>query len=690
MNKRDLRKLEQLKATDLMIHEVYKDKGEEVVRYCSRYDKRNAERHTKYRFYKYMLAEVENDILKVGIWTRKQLALGYKHPEFTIFMDKSDGTWITLETDESKWLEAMIYKLPYRAQEGEEWGSSFWIDAGSEKIVQEYLNREMTAYSAIKEYQLEQRKEQLKLRNKSELEAIDEFMDSVPDYPTEYNNEWLIREAFVDKAVIIYRTGKTCKEGYCTICDEWVPVNEKPLHMKHGVCEKCKTKIVYKSWGRQKALFERKNVGIIQKTRNKGEYCLTVEDVCIERKREEDYKQVHIGKYNTYRFRLNENFHVRDEFEWYEYKNTGVVRWCKAKRHGMGWNARYATTFCTLYSGNLGIVKENAGLRNMPVEELVKKMNGMQFHVNDLLDSLIKNPGIEKMIKAGLCKLAIESATKYNPQDEIRMNCSKLKDMLKLDKTRMKQAIEIDANSTELKVLQSTEMLKIYLSNEQIKQIAEFVKYQGIAEIMLILNRGKIQKTFDYLEELSKGTRINKWEIIRDYEDYLGQLRRLQIPVDKHTRFPVNFQAEHSALSARIREMQEQWRQQDIAVKNKKLNEMIADLKELYDVETKELMIVWPTSKDDFVKEGQIQHNCVGTNNYFDRMCQGQTVVFFLRKKSEPETPYCTVEFQRGIKIQCRIKYNAEAPKDAISFCKLVEKKYRIKMNEKEGEVKAC
>ena len=95
----------------------------------------------------------------------------------------------------------------------------------------------------------------------------------------------------------------------------------------------------------------------------------------------------------------------------------------------------------------------------------------------------------------------------------------------------------------------------------------------------------------------------------------------------------------------------------------------------MYKLDHEEYEIVWPNTKKDFVVEGQLQHNCVG--GYFKQVAEGETVVFFLREKTNLKKPFCTVEFREGICWQCRTKYNKEAPDEAMKAMKQITDNYK-------------
>jgi hypothetical protein len=63
--------------------------------------------------------------------------------------------------------------------------------------------------------------------------------------------------------------------------------------------------------------------------------------------------------------------------------------------------------------------------------------------------------------------------------------------------------------------------------------------------------------------------------------------------------------------------------------------------------------------------EGKALHHCVGT--YAERVANGSTNIFFIRKAEQPDTPYYTLEIgQNGSIVQCRGNKNHNAEGDVL------------------------
>ena len=79
-----------------------------------------------------------------------------------------------------------------------------------------------------------------------------------------------------------------------------------------------------------------------------------------------------------------------------------------------------------------------------------------------------------------------------------------------------------------------------------------------------------------------------------------------------------------------------------------------------------------PRVAQEIKNEGAALHHCVGT--YVDRVAKGQTHIFFVRRVEEPDSPYYTMEYNKGRVIQCRGSHNCEMPSSVKTFVAAFEK----------------
>ena len=674
MKKAELLKMRQFTVSKNIVRLVEEDTGEEMK--GPRYLQGKREAWITYRYYRYYMAEVESGILKVAVFTRKHVAEGQKEPDFTLYIDKKKGDWITYSHSTNRWLTGMLINLPYECEKGEIYRSYGYCTKRETKIVNQYLEVEGDVKKSIRIYQADIKKKALEKRHRSEIEKIDEVMGAVPEMPKDFK-EWTIRSAYKNNAYMIYNISKK-QEGYCTHCKNIVKLKDKPKHNEKGKCSRCRAEVTYKSRKKQQILKDYKNVGIIQQLKDKSGYILRVFGSCMAYTQKTEYKNPEFRMEEISRFRLNKNFYIQEIFEYGEYKYTGVIRWCHERKPSY-YNTG-STSYCTLYEKNIDMLLKNTEGKYVPLKQLLQKNKGLELHAEKALTTAVMHPEIEKIMKAGLEKLSLDLMKEGYPQT-ISYSQRKLEDMLKLDKYYTRIAIEMNADEDRLGVIQSAYLAGTVTTKELLERAMPFLIHRCKEDNQIFWSRGKCEKTIHYLEKIQKETVLTPRNITRDYEDYIEQLEKLRMPLNRSNRFPQHFHEAHARLSEIIREKEDAIKRMESEEKNKLLKKQVKALQQLYYISSKEFVIVWPQSKKDFEEEGRKQHNCVG--GYFERMVQEKTTVFFLRKKEEPETPYCTVEFTNGKLQQCRIACNREAPGNVMKLMKQIESNYQKAINEK-------
>lgn len=672
MKKSELKNMKPFVVSRNIVRLVREDDGEEIKPYW------RAKPLLVYQRYRYYMAEVENEILKVGVFTRKHIAKGQKCPDFTIYIDKKTQKWTTYNHADGKWLTAMITNLPYCRETGESYAAYGYCSRRETKIINRYLEQKGEAKKVIRDYQFGIRDNERKQRHRSETEKIDEVMEQVPKLPKDFES-WIKKSAYKNNAYMIYNISPEQK-GYCTHCEKEVKLKTKPRHNEKGKCPRCRAEVTYKSRKKQQILQDSKHVGIIKPLKDKTGYILRVFCTKIKYRQETEYKNTEFWMHEKYRFRLNKNFYLQEIFEYGEYKNTGVIRWCHEKRKGF--YGEPASTYCVLYEKNtVSLLKDTEG-QYVPIKQLFQRNKGTKCDAEEVLRKAVEYPALEKLIKLGMDRLVIDIF--YCHSETLDLRGSRPEEILKLNKVYRKIAVEMDVNQRELRVVQSAYRAEVTVSKELLQRAMPYLEHRSIEDNILFWKDGKVEKTINYFEKLHREKEVNRTYILRDYEDYKSQLQKLHMPLNRTNRFPQDFYEAHAELSRLIREKEDAVKALKIKEQNKLLKKQVKELKKLYYVNSKEFVIVFPESKQDFVTEGQKQHNCVG--GYFERMVLGKTTVFFLRRKEEPDTPFCTVEFVGGKLIQCRTSCNKDAPEEVGKLMEQITKNYQKAITERNKE----
>ncbi len=101
-------------------------------------------------------------------------------------------------------------------------------------------------------------------------------------------------------------------------------------------------------------------------------------------------------------------------------------------------------------------------------------------------------------------------------------------------------------------------------------------------------------------------------------------------------------------------------------IMNNDFNSRVNDIKKKYEYHNAEYCIVIPESINSIIKEGKEMHHCVGS--YASRMAQGLTDILFMRRCSEPQKSYVTIEVSSNTVVQAQTAYNKGINDDIYNF----------------------
>ena len=135
-----------------------------------------------------------------------------------------------------------------------------------------------------------------------------------------------------------------------------------------------------------------------------------------------------------------------------------------------------------------------------------------------------------------------------------------------------------------------------------------------------------------------------------EHRDYMQECTQLGLDLDdREILFPKDLRAAHERTMAQIS-----------FEKNKADQERFqkaVDRLEKYAWRKGGLLIRPARTQEELAEEGKALHHCVC--GYIQRMAEGETAIFFIRKADAPDTPYFTLELQKKRVIQCRTARNA-------------------------------
>ena len=143
---------------------------------------------------------------------------------------------------------------------------------------------------------------------------------------------------------------------------------------------------------------------------------------------------------------------------------------------------------------------------------------------------------------------------------------------------------------------------------------------------------------------------ISQNDTAQAYRDYLQECEQLHLDLhDKEILFPKDLTAAHSRTMEQVKFEKNKADQEKFQKAVEKLEKFAWGEEEFFIRPAREQM--------ELTAEGKALHHCVG--GYIKRMAEGETAIFFLRKVSEPDKPFYTLELQKKRVIQCRTEHNA-------------------------------
>ena len=138
---------------------------------------------------------------------------------------------------------------------------------------------------------------------------------------------------------------------------------------------------------------------------------------------------------------------------------------------------------------------------------------------------------------------------------------------------------------------------------------------------------------------------------------------------DDIVRFPKDLKARHDQLVEVRNQRADDKRLEGYKKLDDRIKERLPDMKD-YFWEDREYMIIPAGTYKELMDEGRTLHHCVGSSDvYMKKMANGVSWILFLRRKSELEKPYYTIEISLKDDhiIQFYSEYDRQPDKETIN-----------------------
>ena len=503
-------------------------------------------------------------------------------------------------------------------------------------------------------------------RNK---EYTDHFSPDISDEIKKY----AIEEAFKFSRYIFTRKDKKQQYGYCTHCEAEFKTDSLK-HNEETTCPKCRSKVMIKSGGMGRKYMIDTVYFVYYEKSKKDSNVLIARGIQAQR----DYR--------------------------YNYKNLRTEYFLKAMyvfEPNKGGSMLEQSYYDDDYSKRAGIFSlagplESRGCKTCYSRKSIEvAVKGTPFQYSTwksyFLGDMVKffalyakYPCLEYLSKLGLENIVENKLHNWTTYSSVNWNGKTILKVLKLSKKDLNELRKLNFTITPLflRLFQISKKDNLSLSPEDILTISKSYGHD-LQALQKVLKYTSLRKANKYICKQNDNDTINyhaKTQVLTAWKDYLNDCITLEMNLDDdRILFPKELHKAHQETLVRIKT------EADVLM-DRKISEKISSL-EKYCFEYNGLMIRPAVSTKELIREGKALKHCVGNYNqkYMIRYSKGQIILLLIRKITEPDTPFFTVEIEKNAIKQVHGYGNYSPDKKEKEFLevfkaeKLTKKKVTIK-----------
>lgn len=485
----------------------------------------------------------------------------------------------------------------------------------------------------------------------------EEYLKHVNLNVTEQIKKFIKDEVFGESEYLFYNSSNDSQIAYCTKCEhEFTTIDLH--HNERGICPICGASVTAKSlrYGRKncsnEACFYYFEKSIIDSN------VVVCKGYYVNKNYAVDYKnpKVACNLYAIYIFENRKTTMLKKD--WW---GNNLEKRSSVYDFNQGWLAP-KMCYCSFESIEKAI--QGTNLQYLPY----KTFQG-HYSMVQLFEEYSRHPCIEYLVKEGLGNLVEEKLNGYKTHRAVNWNGKTIFKVLKINKLDLREIKSKKVNVTFefLKVLQDAKKQNWEVSTEEVVKIAK-TYLSHYDELKKITEYSSIRKILKYLsKQYAKfnETKQDKHYYMEDsvllkLKDYIADCKLLGMDVKKEqVLFPKNLYTAHQNTTKQIK-----------IKENKKYDAQIkerAKSLENYIFQHEGYFIRPAKSSLDLIEEGAALNHCVATH-YTAPYAKGETNIFFIRKVSEPDKPFCTVEVKNNEVRQAYIKDDKVPNNETLKF----------------------
>lgn len=291
-----------------------------------------------------------------------------------------------------------------------------------------------------------------------------------------------------------------------------------------------------------------------------------------------------------------------------------------------------------------------------------------------VFDLAAKYPCIEYLTKLGMSSIVVSKLSGLRTYGAINWRGKTIDKVLRLTKTEAKEWTKLSYKGGLLSLYAYqlfTKKMKLGFSFDQAHQLCSIADNQQYKDVETLSKYATTKKILLYILSQTNKKTSNRWsssprDILIDWTDYVGECELLGIDLTQERNlFPNNLNEAHRKTSAKVKMKKDEIVAQQIIKRASKLNKQY--------FEYGEFLVRPASSSEELFKEGKHLQHCVGS--YAERYAQGRTDIYVVRRLSEPEKPFYTLEICNGVIIQCRGYKNRATTEEVREFIEMFKAK---------------
>ena len=584
---------------------------------------------------------------------------------YITYIDFEKEEWCTYLCREGRWSTAGFENL-YRCS---------WGDRPSKLLI---LGSEYSI-AQLKSWQQKVGLRRLKARQEEKDEKTNRMMEQARPLTDAYL-EWHEKTVMKESRYLIYRrSGKKTFQAFCTHCGKHVEMPASACkNDKKSTCPSCGSRITMKSGGRTKFLVD------VCWT----EYVQAFDGGLMIRfvKMTKDYTEY--GNPQRY---VGEPSRVIIErgkgAVWYEIRESNTTFSSKSEyqrnnERGCihGGNFPQKPYFGAVYRKGLESELKKAFPYNAFHQWLARSKKVLQrFDVYDYFDAYSRYPLIESLEKTGKSRI-VDAVVKntWTADDYFNPKAGTVSELLGITRQQYKKL----KNPT----LQKVRLCKLMRERDielDVRTLVTLERYVSAYDI----EQGRMDMVLEHttFRQFMKYIAAQDSERFRmHYFDYLRMAKQLDYDLDsRFVLFPRNPEQAHDAAVDVLREKEEKLELQKASREDKNIMKTERRIRKQFTFEDEEYIIRPAKTNQEIVREGQTLHTCVGYAGYSQKMIEGTSYILFLRKKTEPQTPFYTVEITPEYEILQRHGKNNQEHEEVREVDRFLKKFVEVKKNGK-------